>query len=100
MTKSLAHRHKSPSREVCHGEINLTDTEVKRGTAYRSRKRCERYYRVGDIRKAKGKHDGYSRGFKIKIVKIAYCKEARRTAITFKKVNEHKREIYFEWLRD
>jgi hypothetical protein len=78
----------------------LTDTEVKRRTAYRPIRICDRYYRVGDIRKACGKLDGYSRGFKIRITGIAYSPKCRRTEIKFTIFREHKEIRYFEWKRD
>ena len=83
---------------TCHGEFNITDTEYKRRYAFRSKARCEQHYRVGDIRKAKSKLTGYSLGVKVRITKIAYCPEARKTKITFSIVKEHKHEVYFERL--
>ena len=98
MTKSLSKRFKPTGPGTCHGEMNLTDAEVKHRYAYRSKARCERHYRIGDVRKAKDKHGGYSRGFKIRIINIGYFPKARKTKIKFTIVNEHKRVIYFDRL--
>jgi hypothetical protein len=98
MTKSLSRRYRPTGPGTCHGEMTLTDIEVKHRYAYRSKRICERHYRVGDVRKAKDKHGGYSRGFKIRIIWIGYYPKARRTRIKFTIVNEHKREVYFKRL--
>ena len=84
MGVSLLFRYKSRHKmEIC-----LTDYELKRGFAYRSRTRCDRYYRVGDIRKAKDRQN-CSLSAKIEITKIEYSKKARKTIIRFKRINEH-----------
>jgi hypothetical protein len=85
---------RKPNSEIC-----LTTRELKRGFAYRSRARCERYYRVGDVRKAKGR-DNCSHGAKIEIVRVGYCRSARKTKITFRKVKEHKEVVYINMTKE
>lgn len=96
MTRSLSHRYKTHLYKTWHGEFKLTDTEVKRGYAFRSKRLCEVHYRVGDVRKAKNKHNNYSYGYKVEITRIAYDRNARKMRITFREINEHKREIYID----
>jgi hypothetical protein len=98
MTNSLSRRYKSSGPGTCHGEMKLTDTEVGHKYAYRSKRICERHYRVGDIRKARDKHGGYSRGFKIRITDIGYCPRARMIRVKFIIVKENKRVVYFDRL--
>ena len=70
-------------------EICLSLMELRRGFAYRSRARCERHYRVGDIRKAKDRQN-CSLGSKVSITNIHFCRKANKTRISFRKINEHK----------
>ena len=88
MTVSLKFRYKSRHKS----EIQLSPRELKRRYAFRSRARCDRYYRVGDVRKAKD--NGCSLDAKVKITKIAYCRTARKTRLTFIIVREHKEIRY------
>jgi len=83
MGVSLQYRYKTRHKM----EIQLTYVELKRNFAYRSRTRCERHYRVGDIRKAKDKM-GCSMSAKIEILAIAYCAKARKTKIVFRKIKD------------
>lgn len=96
MTKSLSRRFKTHRYKTWHGEFKLTDTEVKRGYAFRPKRACEIHYRVGDIRKAKNKHNNYSYGFKVEITRIAYDKKAKKMKISFSEIDEHKVVKYID----
>jgi hypothetical protein len=82
---SLSYRYKSRHRM----EIQLSPRELKRRFAYRSFARSARYYRVGDIRKAKDR--GCSLDAKVRITSIAPIRRgSKKSKIKFTKVNEHK----------
>ena len=84
MSKSLMYRYgKSVQR------ISLSEKELEQRFAYRTRKICEMYYRVGDIRRALN-YCNCSLGTKIRIISLTYCPKFRRTKIVFSKVREHK----------
>lgn len=89
MSRSLEYRYKSRHKmEIC-----LSQHELSRGFAYRSRARCDRYYRVGDVRKAKDRQN-CSLSARVEILKIAYSKKARKTKITskitFRRIKENR----------
>ena len=96
MGESLAIRYKSYGKDSCHGTLGVTDDELERGFAYRKKMVCDRYYRVGDIRKANEREDGYSYGVKVRITDVSYDRKAKRTKVSFEKIDEHKREIPFK----
>jgi hypothetical protein len=48
----------------------LTKDELDRGFAFRSRRRVEKHYRIGDIRKTVDNETGYSFGTKVEITEL------------------------------
>jgi hypothetical protein len=85
MSRSLEYRYKSRHKmEIC-----LSPFELKRGFAYRSRARCDRYYRVGDVRKAKDRQN-CSLGVKVELLAISFDRKARKTRITFRRIKENR----------
>ena len=99
MSDSLKHRFKSHAPNSCHGAMSLTSKELKQGFAYRVKRTCELYFRVGDVRKANDRWDGCSLGAKIEITRIAFDKKARRTKVSFKVMREKMKSIEVDWER-
>ena len=97
MTKSLARRYKTRLRRECRGAMSISKKELEHGFAYRSKKVCERYYMVGDYRKAIDRKDGCSLSAKVDITKIAYDKKARKTKISFDVIREVIRYVEVDW---
>jgi phage terminase large subunit GpA-like protein len=90
---SIKHRWKT----VVGTEMSMSQFELDRGFAYRSKRRCEQFYRVGDVRKAKSRVSHCSLGgAKVRITSIAFDKGARKTKVTFARVRENKPVHYLK----
>jgi hypothetical protein len=93
MGMSLKHRYKT----TIGTEMSMSQFELDRGFAYRSKRRCDRFYRVGDVRKVKSRITHCSLGgAKVRITSIAFDKGARKTKVTFARVRENKPVHYLK----
>ena len=84
MGLSLSFRYKSRSRR----EISLSPVELARGVAYRSISRCQQFYRVGDVRKARDGCSNCSYGVKVEILSIDGCKRKGKMRIAFVRLKD------------